>query len=353
MHGDQRHIPVHRDGVLSVQMQVQLFDFPGAVLCRELRHHRRIICQRHAVLHHICAEPVRAVAVLAVDVMRNDNLRLVPAQQFHGKFPNVALAPAGVGVFQLSGIGIIELADHRIGAHTHRPQAVEQLAAASGIGIRHVRYDDIHTALGIVRRYRTAKENQLVVRVSGKHQHVRLFRGRLPALDPFRKLARREDVKLVDLELRVLSGGIDQTEMRLAAELKEHMMIVISALDQRLPFAVHLFLDRPGLGHIAEADVQILRLFALRRGELNIRVTLLAAAEIAGVLTVVQAGGIPARRRRAACFRNVAGSLRNSAGRAGAQHQHQRKDNRNLPLHHLFTWQTYTGSPSCRRRRSA
>ena len=78
-----------------------------------------------------------------------------------------------------------------------------------------------------------------------QNQQIRLFRRRLPALHPVRKLALAEYKDLVDLQPRCDARILDQTEMRLSINLHQRMIVVAAPLDDRLPFAVYLFFDCP------------------------------------------------------------------------------------------------------------
>ena len=96
------HIPVHDDWVFFIQVQIELFDLPHAILLRQLG--QEILPRRalHAGLCHIGAESVRAVAVLAVHIVGDDNLRLIAPQQLRDKRLRIRLLPAGIGVLQLA-----------------------------------------------------------------------------------------------------------------------------------------------------------------------------------------------------------------------------------------------------------
>ena len=78
-----------------------------------------------------------------------------------------------------------------------------------------------------------------------QNQQIRLFRRRLPSLHPVRKLSLSEYKDLVDFQPRRDARILDQTKMRLSAELNQRMVIVSAALGNRLPLAVRLFLNRP------------------------------------------------------------------------------------------------------------
>ena len=70
-HGFKRNIPVHGNGIIFVEVKIELLYLPCAILRSQLRKILRIIRTRNAVLHHVRAKLMRAMAILAVDVMRD------------------------------------------------------------------------------------------------------------------------------------------------------------------------------------------------------------------------------------------------------------------------------------------
>jgi len=147
-------------------MQIKLLDLPCTIFSCKFRQKRRIVGLLGTVLHNVCTELMRAMTVFSIDVMRDYYVRLMLAQKFCNKLTRRALFPLSIGIFELSGIRIIELSDNRIAAHTHGPKAIKKFAAPSGVGVRHIGDYYIHAPFRVVGRNRAAKEDQFIIRMS-------------------------------------------------------------------------------------------------------------------------------------------------------------------------------------------
>ena len=90
-----RGIPVHYDGVLLIQMDVQLVRYPGAVFGGTLRVLLRVSYELHGLCRHIRVEDVRCVSVFTVEVVGDYNMRLEPPYGVHDELleiiPGVAV----------------------------------------------------------------------------------------------------------------------------------------------------------------------------------------------------------------------------------------------------------------------
>ena len=77
IHGNQRNIPVHMHAILRIEMQIQLFHLPRAILISDLRQIRRILGMLHAMLHDVGADLMRTMTILSINIMRDHDVRLI------------------------------------------------------------------------------------------------------------------------------------------------------------------------------------------------------------------------------------------------------------------------------------
>ena len=290
----QRNVPVKTDGVFRREMQVELLYVPYAEFLGEFRQVGFIRRALDAVLRYVRGQLVRAVAVFALDLMGDNDLGLVLSQQAGDEFARLVLSPALIGFLERAGVAVKEVAKDRVIAHAHVPQAVEQLAAAGGVGIGHAGNNDIVAAFYGIGWNRAAEEQQLVARMRGEQKQIRLVRRRLPALHPVGQLAFREEEDLVDLHLRLLASGVNQAEVRLAAEGNERVMVVRTSFEKRLPLAADILFNRPAVRHFAEADVEVFSGLILRQLKLHVGGYRFVGAEKAGIGSVADFGSFAA-----------------------------------------------------------
>ena len=102
-------------------MQIELLDAPCPPFFRGFRHKGFVAGSFHAVLGNAGAELVRAVAVFAVDIVREHDVRLVLTNQLGDVGAAVLLSPAGIGFIQRFHVNVGKRADDGILANAEVP----------------------------------------------------------------------------------------------------------------------------------------------------------------------------------------------------------------------------------------
>ena len=85
-----------------------------------------------------------AMSIFPVKIMPDDDLRPEPAQLLDLKRDGFLLIIERAGLLDRVGVPVDKLRDDRIGPDPHRPQPVQQLVRAVGLGPVVGKVDDLH-----------------------------------------------------------------------------------------------------------------------------------------------------------------------------------------------------------------
>ena len=289
IHALERNRPVKRNLIFGVQVQVQLLDLPGAICNGGCGEFILVCCQFNAVLGGFGNHHVLLVAILAIGVLRHNDFRFVlPIQPYNPFVDFVFAARRFIGCLETFSIAVLEIANDRIRPHAHVPQTIEQLGGAGGVGAAEVRHNHLALLLDSVGGNRAAEENQLIIRVRGEEENIRLLFRRLPYLHPVGQIALRKHKQFVDAQgsfllachrqadilRRLRQRNIRMEEARVARHGGEPVLAVVAGL------------DFPRFRHVAEADIKPGNWLALRRGDCNPWSLDFVALPIGGILLV-------------------------------------------------------------------
>ena len=295
----------------------------------------RVGGQRHAPQCSIRGDLVRTVPILAVHVVRDDNLRLIAPEEPGHMAHHAVIAPALLLVHaaQRGDIAVRERAEVRIIALAADPQAVEQLEPAVGRRRDEVRHLHGESALARVVGDRAAHEEDLVVRVGGDEQQVGLFQRGLPLLHPVGRLALAEDVRLREDEpVAVALRAHDDFCRALGQLCVAGQVIRVAGGDGRIGAvrAARLHLERARA--VVELNIHAADGLALRRGDFK---PCAAAAGRGPARPVIAIRQTPKRRGAGRAHRALRRDLlrRLRAGQARPQQQRAHEQQQAASLH--------------------
>ena len=161
--------PIHLDGLFFKEMQVELADFPYAVLLGALFIHIFLSGRVKGIGRQLGANTMRGVSVLAVYIVADQHLGFILAHQLHHIILYLFLAPERIGFAFCAQRLIEEMPDDRVMAHAHRPKAVEHFALPHIVGAGKIAYHHALAAHHLVIRDRAAHKQQFIVGVRYQH----------------------------------------------------------------------------------------------------------------------------------------------------------------------------------------
>ena len=249
-------------------MQIQLLHLPGLLNRQLLILPGGIRRQGDAALRCVGRHLVRAMAVFAVHVVRHDDLRpIAPVQPGHIA-QHAALLPALflIHLAHIQPVPVREGPQVGIIAHAAQPQAVQQLQLTVRHGRHQIGHLHGHLPLTRVIGNRAAHEEQLVIRMRGEHQQVRVRARRFPSLHPIGRLPVREDVQLRNRQSRTAFSGQNPDLLCPLRKRRVSGQIVRFAGGRADPFvrtAAHLNVERTAV--LIKLNVHAMDGLALRR----------------------------------------------------------------------------------------
>ena len=192
-------VQIKGDGILPVQVEVQLFHRPGASAVREPA---RVGSGVDGLGEGIGAQHMGAVAVLPVQVVADHHQGPAPADT-RRQIAYKVLVPAprlAVDLLRLSqglgpvfglGIQVWKIRDNGVVSDAHRPKPVQLLVGALVVltavclkVLDEIDHLDGQLPLHGVIGQQAGEEKLLVVGVGGDQHQVGLLQGRLPHLNP-------------------------------------------------------------------------------------------------------------------------------------------------------------------------
>lgn len=221
----QRRFRVEEDRVFVGKVEIQLRRIPYAVLRGALGIVRSIRGVHDGLFKRERVEPVRAVTVFALAVVPDGDERLEPPQQFHLIGDDVFLAEALLRRLERKNVIVRERPDDRIVPDAHRPERVQKLLRARlpVVMIHEIRHLHREPPVHALRGER-AEEDNVIVRVARKEQHIRLLARRLPDLHICRGRAGRKEAHLAE---RREAGKLD---IKLRHRLRQREILVQKAV---------------------------------------------------------------------------------------------------------------------------
>ncbi len=335
------------DGVLGIQMQVQLLDLPGAVQLRRTRVIGRVSRQGHGLLDRMGQELMLPVAVLAVEIVGKDHLGLILPEQGHQILDHVLLLEGVLILFPVPLRDVREGAQDGLVPKAHDPGPVAGFVLADTLPGGGVGDGPFPALVHPVEGHDGAHEQHVIVGVHGHDQIVQLLRHGSPG------------VIVGDGPLAV---GIEGAENDLTVRengdgpgplLQEHGVVDIVGPDLLLEQSAGFveLLDAIGLGIVLEGQVHGLHRHVLPPGQghplpglQHLRGEQLRVGDPPGI-----GRGLQVRGHLAAAGQVLGGRLRFDGigagvpfGRGGPQgnareqqDQYEQKDDRRL-LHSVF-----------------
>ena len=235
---------IQNNWVFLPQVQIGLGNIPHAVLLGRLRADgwiRGLLQGFPENLHH---KLVGAVSILSRCVMDDADLGLEPAQLLQVKGQGRILLKIGPGLIRGFLIHIREGAADRVVPYPAGPDAVQLLMLPGTVFIlREVGHLHRQILLSGILCQNTAEEQDLVIRMGGQHQDIRLFAGGLPALNVGRKHPGAESPDKAQGFVPLYGEG-----HLLRAVLQGDKLVQISVLTEGFAFAV--IAQSPGAGNL-------------------------------------------------------------------------------------------------------
>ena len=267
--GSQRLTPVHDNRVLLIQMDVHFPDlpriqrgiFPGQFI-------RRIRCQFQGPNQSPGTGFMCPMPVFSVKVMRHRHQRPVSPDYPGNKLQDVLLTPHLDNVPRLGGIPVdkdISSGHDGIFPHAAGPEAVQQLTLSAGRLFGDIDHKNFFPAFPPVIWNGSAKPEDLVIRMGGKDQQIRLPFKRLPPLYPVRNTSGTQELDLCHAEIH----GTAVVNPKMTQIIYRNVLVVIQSLPcspRRLPCTLTvLHLQLVGGEFSAPLDIQAEAVLSLRQ----------------------------------------------------------------------------------------
>ena len=284
--------------------------------------------------------------------MGHDDLRLMPAVQLGHPLQHLVLSQLPVGVLRAFAVGVPESAELRIVPDAEGPKPVQRLASAGRIAPGKIGHHDPLPLFRRVGRNRAAQEDQLIVRMRGEEQNIRLFLRRFPSLHPVRDFSLPEYKHLVEADLLAfLSRGEDadglfpvqrvEGMLEPGLPLRQGHPVLLLLLRGLRVFSQHL--DFIAFRHLPPAEIQPVHRRFGADGDPGI--PNLVALPVGGILPVRHQALVPFGRAqpKGACAGQIR-SLRRQ-GRPGQQQDRCGQQHRgNHPFFHALVPSFFSSS---------